>query len=73
MQIIKTSARPLVRPWRRFFCPFSHKIFTKKLTRRYPIYLQPVHICLVCGHTVVDDLPEQCPICSTKKEMYKHF
>lgn len=35
--------------------------------------LGPVYICPVCGHTVTDHLPDVCPVCGTKKEMYKHF
>jgi len=35
--------------------------------------LGPVYVCPVCGHTVKDNLPDVCPICGTKKEMYKHF
>ena len=35
--------------------------------------LGPVYICPICGHTVVDHLPDTCPVCGAKKEMYKHF
>lgn len=35
--------------------------------------LQSVNICPVCGHTVLDEVPEQCPICGAKKEMYQSF
>jgi len=35
--------------------------------------LGPVYVCPVCGHTVKDNLPDVCPVCGTKKEMYKHF
>ncbi len=32
-----------------------------------------IHVCNVCGHTTVDGLPDQCPICSAKKAAYKTF
>ncbi|WP_312370687.1 rubrerythrin family protein [Lachnoclostridium sp.] len=32
-----------------------------------------VHICPVCGHTILDDAPDNCPVCGAKKEMYKEF
>lgn len=32
-----------------------------------------VYVCPVCGHTVIDNLPDKCPICGAKKEMYKDF
>lgn len=30
----------------------------------------PVRICPVCGHTVVGDAPDQCPVCKAKGERY---
>ncbi len=35
--------------------------------------LKNVYICPVCGHTVLDDAPDNCPICGVKKERYKEF
>ncbi len=35
--------------------------------------LGPVYVCPVCGHTIKDHLPDACPVCGAKKEMYKHF
>jgi rubrerythrin len=35
--------------------------------------LGPVQICTVCGHTIEGDLPDKCPICGVKKEMYVTF
>ena len=35
--------------------------------------LESVYICPICGHTVLDGAPDQCPVCGTKKEMYKKF
>ena len=34
---------------------------------------QPVSVCLVCGHTVVGDVPDRCPYCAAPKEQYKTF
>ncbi len=35
--------------------------------------LESVYICPVCGHTVLNEAPEKCPVCGAKKEMYKKF
>lgn len=35
--------------------------------------LESVHICPICGHTVLDEAPDKCPVCGAKKEMYKEF
>ncbi len=35
--------------------------------------LKSVHICPVCGHTVLDEAPDNCPVCGAKKELYKKF
>lgn len=32
-----------------------------------------IYICPICGHTVAEDLPEKCPVCGAKKEVYKDF
>jgi len=37
------------------------------------IELTAVYICPVCGHTILDAAPEKCPVCGTKKELYKRF
>ncbi len=37
------------------------------------IEFNSVFICPVCGHTILDEAPDQCPVCGTKKEMYKEF
>jgi rubrerythrin len=34
---------------------------------------QPVSVCLVCGHTVIGDVPDKCPYCAAPKEQYKTF
>ena len=35
--------------------------------------LDSVYICPVCGHTVLNGAPDQCPICGVKKDMFKKF
>uniref|UniRef100_UPI002FE1C393 rubrerythrin family protein n=1 Tax=Muricomes intestini TaxID=1796634 RepID=UPI002FE1C393 len=37
------------------------------------IELKKIYICPVCGHTVLDEAPEKCPVCGAKREMYKEF
>ena len=34
---------------------------------------QPVSVCLICGHTVIGDVPDKCPVCAAAKEFYKTF
>jgi rubrerythrin len=33
----------------------------------------PIQVCSVCGHTVIGDAPDKCPICNTPKEKFKTF
>ena len=35
--------------------------------------LKKVYICPICGHTVLDEARDSCPVCGAKKEMYKEF
>ena len=37
------------------------------------ISIRSVNICPVCGHTILDEVPDKCPICGTKGEQYKSF
>lgn len=32
-----------------------------------------VYVCPVCGHTILNEAPEKCPVCGAKKELYKQF
>lgn len=32
-----------------------------------------IGVCPVCGHTVIDGIPDNCPVCGAKKELYKTF
>ncbi len=34
---------------------------------------ESVYICPICGHTVLDGAPDNCPVCGAKKEAYKKF
>jgi rubrerythrin len=34
---------------------------------------QPVSVCVICGHTVIGDLPDKCPVCAATKEYYRTF
>ena len=34
---------------------------------------KPVSVCLICGHTVIGDLPDKCPVCAAAKEYYRTF
>ena len=29
-----------------------------------------IYICAVCGHTVMGDLPDKCPVCNVPKTQY---
>lgn len=44
-----------------------------KVDDRKDIESQPVHVCPVCGHTVIGDAPDECPVCRAKKERYVKF
>ena len=35
--------------------------------------LKAVYICPYCGHTILDDAPENCPVCGAKKALYIEF
>lgn len=37
------------------------------------IKLEAVYVCPICGHTILDGAPDNCPVCGAKKEMYKKF
>lgn len=34
---------------------------------------QPVSVCQVCGHTVIGDVPDKCPVCAAAKQAYRTF
>ncbi len=33
----------------------------------------PVRVCPVCGHTVIGDAPDQCPVCKAKGEKFQEI
>lgn len=33
----------------------------------------PVFVCPVCGHTVIGEAPDKCPICGVAKDKYREF
>ena len=37
------------------------------------IELGTVYICPVCGYTVENDIPDFCPVCGAKKDVFKSF
>lgn len=37
------------------------------------IQIEEVHICPVCGHTVIGEAPEKCPVCGLPKDKYRKF
>ena len=37
------------------------------------IELVAIYVCPICGHTVLNDTPDNCPVCGAKKEMYHKF
>ena len=37
------------------------------------IELIAIYVCPVCGHTIIDNAPDNCPVCGAKKEMYHKF
>ena len=30
-----------------------------------------IYVCQICGHTVEDEAPDECPVCKAKKDMFK--
>lgn len=37
------------------------------------IELKAIYVCPICGHTILDNAPDKCPVCGAKKEMYRKF
>jgi rubrerythrin len=51
-----------------------HRLFETvlgKLEKGEAIDEQPIYVCQVCGHTVLGEAPEKCPICGAPKKMFK--
>lgn len=34
---------------------------------------EPVFVCPVCGHTVIGEAPDRCPVCGLPKNKYREF
>ena len=34
---------------------------------------KPVRVCPICGHTVIGDAPDECPVCGTAGSYFKEF
>lgn len=45
----------------------------EKVDNGEDIELEYVSICEVCGHTVVDGVPEQCPVCGEPSSSFRKF
>ncbi len=50
-----------------------YKKTKKTVTAGTDIELADILICPVCGYTVDADVPDFCPICAAKKEIFKKF
>lgn len=37
------------------------------------IELKAIYVCPVCGHTILDEAPDHCPVCGAKQELYHKF
>jgi len=37
------------------------------------LQMDAVYVCPICGHTILDEAPDNCPVCGAKKELYKKF
>lgn len=35
--------------------------------------IKNIYVCPVCGHTVLDNFPEKCPVCGTSGEKFEKF
>lgn len=33
----------------------------------------PVYVCAVCGHTVIGEAPDKCPVCGSRRDVYHEF
>ncbi|HZW38117.1 MAG: rubrerythrin family protein [Syntrophothermus sp.] len=45
----------------------------ESVDQKKDIEAKDVYVCPVCGHTVMGDLDDDCPICKAKKEKYIKF
>ncbi len=45
----------------------------EKLDKGEDVKFERIYICSVCGHTVVGEAPEKCPVCGAPKSQFKEF
>ena len=45
----------------------------ERVAQKKDIAPQSVYVCPVCGHTVIGDAPDKCPVCGLAKEKYVEF
>lgn len=50
-----------------------YKAAKEKAEAGEDIDIGTVYICPVCGHTVIGEAPDRCPVCAAKKEAYEAF
>jgi rubrerythrin len=43
----------------------------ESVSRKTDVADEPVGVCLICGHTVIGELPDKCPVCAAAKEYYR--
>nr|MDO8110545.1 rubrerythrin family protein [Candidatus Sigynarchaeota archaeon] len=44
-----------------------------KVSDNKDIDVKKVSVCSVCGHTVIGDAPDECPVCKAKKKMFTTY
>ena len=50
-----------------------HGLFTSALTAveaGHDLAAGTIHVCAICGHTVIDGVPDRCPVCGAKGEKF---
>jgi len=53
-----------------------HGLFTQAATAvadGHDLEDAAIHVCGICGHTVIGDAPEQCPVCKAKGEKFSEI
>jgi len=45
----------------------------KKVKAGKDLSIGDVNICPVCGHTVIDDAPDKCPVCGVSGKKFRRF
>lgn len=50
-----------------------YKKAKKAVEKEEDVDMGPVQVCEVCGYTLEGEAPEQCPVCSAKKERFTAY